>query len=138
MELEVWDLRPREGSYTIVNKIGGSFYKVLIQEDSWSKSVIFNVAITSGKKRKELRDFEIKDTKPGGGIKALVWCFNQVEEFIEVFKQYYPLRIKGKNITISIGWIDGQRRRVYSRLERYGYKLQQYPNGLYYTKTWKI
>lgn len=130
---DVWEIDRENGVFIITRKFNNFFYRVLLQESECRRTIFLNVAITSGRKRKDLDNYEEVVGIPSGGIKALVWCFNCIEEFVEMSRSRF-YEYKGKDLLVTVKWIDSQRRRVYSRLERYGYSLQRLGDGLQYTK----
>lgn len=91
----------------------------IVVEENW-KSLKYWVALSSGKKRKDLSVFIPKDSKSGGGIRALIWAKNKMMEFPEFYENKY---YKPENSYICIYWADSRRRNIYQRLERGGFKF---------------
>ena len=72
----------------------------------------YNVVLSSGKKRRELKIFEEKKSKSFNGIEVLIKILNIVN--IE-FPKFY-----NSDLTLVVFWANNKRRRVYKRLENYG------------------
>jgi hypothetical protein len=84
-----------------------------------TKSIKLWVALSSGKKRKDLKIFEDKENKSFGGIKALIWVKKAILEFPEYYKEAYIT--EDVKLYICIQWSDNRRRDVYKRLEKDGF-----------------
>ena len=85
----------------------------------------YSVMLSSGKKRRELKIFEEKKSKSFNGIKILLKILNIIN--VE-FPKFY-----GECSLIAF-WADSKRRRVYKRLENYGWKLCRIDGTLGYRK----
>lgn len=55
------------------------------------------------------------------GIEGLLWAKNKILLFEKIVKNSYPR----ENVQIELSWIDTKRKRVYKRLEKYGYKYNK-------------
>ena len=86
----------------------------------------YSVMLSSGKKRKELKIFEEKKNISFNGYEVLTKVFNIVN--IE-FPKFY-----NSNLTLVVFWADTKRRRVYKRLENYGWRLSRVEGNLCYLK----
>ena len=86
----------------------------------------YNVVLSSGKKRRELKIFEEKKSKSFNGIEVLIKILNIVN--IE-FPKFY-----NSDLTLVVFWADTKRRRVYKRLENYGWRLSRVEGNLCYLK----
>lgn len=86
---------------------------------------VFSIFLSSGKKRRELRVFEEKESISFNGIKVLLKILNIIN--VE-FPKFY-----GECSLIAF-WADSKRRRVYERLENYGWKLCRIDGTLGYRK----
>ena len=86
----------------------------------------YSVMLSSGKKRKELKIFEEKKNISFNGYEVLTKVFNIVN--IE-FPKFY-----NSNLTLVVFWADTKRRRVYKRLENYGWRLSRVDGNLCYLK----
>ena len=101
---------------------GITYYIILL----YINSDTYSVMLSSGKKRKELKIFEEKKSKSLNGIEVLIKILNIVN--IE-FPKFY-----NSNLTLAVFWADNKRRRVYKRLENYGWKLCRIDGTLGYRK----
>lgn len=90
----------------------------------WSGKT-FSIYLSSGKKRRELKVFEEKESISFNGIKVLLKILNIIN--VE-FPKFY-----GECSLIAF-WADSKRRRVYKRLENYGWKLCRIDGTLGYRK----
>ena len=86
----------------------------------------YSVMLSSGKKRKELKIFEQKKNISFNGYEVLTKVFNIVN--IE-FPKFY-----NSDVTLAVFWADTKRRRVYKRLENYGWRLSRVDGNLCYLK----
>ena len=86
----------------------------------------YSVMLSSGKKRRELKIFEEKKSKSLNGIEVLIKILNIVN--IE-FPKFY-----NSDVSIAVFWADNKRRRVYKRLENYGWRLSRVDGNLCYLK----
>ena len=86
----------------------------------------YSVMLSSGKKRRELKIFEEKKSKSFNGIEVLIKILNIVN--IE-FPKFY-----NSDLTLVVFWADNKRRRVYKRLENYGWRLNRVDGNLCYLK----
>ena len=86
----------------------------------------YGVMLSSGKKRRELKIFEEKKGKSFNGIEVLIKILNIVN--IE-FPKFY-----NSDLTSVVFWADTKRRRVYKRLENYGWRLSRVDGNLCYLK----
>ena len=86
----------------------------------------FSIFLSSGKKRRELRVFEEKESISFNGIKVLLKILNIIN--IE-FPKFY-----NSDLTLVVFWADTKRRRVYKRLENYGWRLSRVEGNLCYLK----
>ena len=86
----------------------------------------YSVMLSSGKKRRELKIFEGKKSKSFNGIEVLIKIINIVN--IE-FPKFY-----NSDLTLVVFWADTKRRRVYKRLENYGWRLSRVDGNLCYLK----
>ena len=86
----------------------------------------YNIVLSSGKKRRELKIFEEKKSKSFNGIEVLIKILNIVN--IE-FPKFY-----NSDLTLVVFWADNKRRRVYKRLENYGWRLNRVDGNLCYLK----
>ena len=102
-------------------------YLVEIWVEETTNSLRFWVAVSSGKKRKELDIFEDKDTKSLGGIRALIWVKNAFLSFPEFYNENY--HCDGFKVYICIRWSDNKRRDIYSRLEKEGFYFMPIDNN---------
>jgi len=121
MKLE-WEYDRESDTFSTYKYFGKYKYGVYIFPDCFSKSIHFRVGATSGKKRSELEVFEDKPNKSLGGIKALFW----IKDAVLSFPEYYVKRhnVKGTKLYITIQWEDSRRKKIYSRLLRYGFRFQ--------------
>ena len=108
-----------EDTYYKIKKYGNTFYKIEIFLCTYSKSAKVWASVSSGKKRKHLESFEENNYSRDGGIKALVWCKEEILSIFKFIEHIY--NIEGLNKYICIGWSDSKRRNVYSRLEKEGF-----------------
>lgn len=105
--------------FTCTETFGKYKYVVEILVDYKPKTVRFWVALSSGKKRKELDVFEDKENKSFGGIRALFWVKKAILHFPEFYtKGYITEDVK---CFICIHWADSRRRNIYKRLEKEGF-----------------
>ena len=74
--------------------------------------------MSSGKKRRDLRVFEPKETKSTGGVKALFWAKKVILEFPEYYGNPY-----NQKQFICVHWADSRRRNIYSRLIAEGFEF---------------
>ena len=86
----------------------------------------YSVMLSSGKKRKELKIFEEKKNISFNGYEVLIKVFNIVNT---EFPKFY-----NSNLTLAVFWADTKRRRVYKRLENYGWRLSRVEGNLCYLK----
>ena len=86
----------------------------------------FSIFLSSGKKRRELRVFEEKESISFNGIKVLLKILNIIN--VE-FPKFY-----NSDVSLAVFWADTKRRRVYKRLENYGWRLSRVDGNLYYLK----
>lgn len=86
----------------------------------------YSVMLSSGKKRKELKIFEEKKNISFNGYEVLTKVFNIVNT---EFPKFY-----NSNLTLVVFWADTKRRRVYKRLENYGWRLSRVEGNLCYLK----
>ena len=86
----------------------------------------FSIFLSSCKKRRELRVFEEKESISFNGIEVLIKILNIVN--IE-FPKFY-----NSDLTLVVFWADNKRRRVYKRLENYGWRLSRVDGNLCYLK----
>ena len=86
----------------------------------------YSVMLSSGKKRKELKIFEEKKNISFNGYEVLIKVFNIVNT---EFPKFY-----NSNLTLVVFWADTKRRRVYKRLENYGWRLSRVEGNLCYLK----
>lgn len=86
---------------------------------------VFNICLSSGRKRRELRVFEEKESISFNGIKVLLKILNIID--VE-FPKFYG------ECSLNVFWADSKRRRVYKRLENYGWKLCRIDGTLGYRK----
>lgn len=86
----------------------------------------YSVMLSSGKKRKELKIFEEKKNISFNGYEVLLKILNIIN--VE-FPKFY-----NSNLTLAVFWADSKRRRVYKRLENYGWKLCRIDGTLGYRK----
>ena len=86
----------------------------------------YSVMLSSGKKRKELKIFEEKKNISFNGIEVLIKVLNIVDK---EFPKFY-----GSDLTLVVFWADTKRRRVYKRLENYGWRLSRVEGSLCYLK----
>jgi hypothetical protein len=106
-------------TYTKQEVFNGFTYYLEAWIDKTFKTEIFWFAMSSGKKRKELKIFEEKENKSSGGIKPLLWAKKEILNFPEFIKN--PLN---KKQYLAISWSDSRRRDIYKRLEREGFQFQ--------------
>ena len=86
----------------------------------------YSVMLSSGKKRRELKIFEEKKNISFNGYEVLIKVFNIVNT---EFPKFY-----NSNLTLVVFWADTKRRRVYKRLENYGWRLSRVEGNLCYLK----
>ena len=86
----------------------------------------YSVLLSSGKKRKELKIFEEKKNISFNGYEVLTKVFSIVNT---EFPKFY-----NSDITLVVFWADTKRRRVYKRLENYGWRLSRVDGNLCYLK----
>jgi len=116
--------RRDEGEFYYKNEYFSGFkYHLEVCVDFTFKSEKFWFALSSGKKRKELKIFEDKERKSGGGIKALIWAKNEILGFPDYIDNTF-----NKNRYICIRWADSRRRDIYQRLEKEGFEFQMIDN----------
>ena len=99
--------------------------KYYILFNYWSEKT-FSMFLSSGKKRRELRVFEEKESISFNGIKVLLKILNIIN--VE-FPKFY-----NSDVSIAVFWADTKRRRVYKRLENYGWRLSRVDGNLCYLK----
>ena len=109
--------------FTCTETFNGCKYVVEVQSEDRTKSIRLWVAVSSGKKRKELKIFEEKENKSLGGLKALLWIKKVVLDFPRFYKELY--RTEDIKLYICISWADSRRRDIYQRLEKEGFFFRQ-------------
>lgn len=100
----------------------GCVYRLTIIAYSSNKSVKFWIAVSSGRKRKDLDIFEDKETKSFGGLKALMWLKNKMYEFPKFYNDHYSFEANKKQY-FQIRWADSRRREIYRRLIKEGFRF---------------
>lgn len=103
------DKRWENEVYYTTAVFNGFTYKFEVTIESRSKTEICWVALSSGKKRKQLDVFEEKSQKSSGGIEALFWAKNILKKIPELVVR------TDKKVYICIGWSDKRRRDIYLR-----------------------
>lgn len=122
MELNVWNEEVDEDYvYFKLNKFNNTFYKFRVEIEFTDKTIKAYISASSGRKRKDLEIFEPRSEKPKGGIKALMWLKKELYELPKFLKDQF--KVENFRVYICVGWINSQRRRVYSRLEKEGYLM---------------
>ena len=101
----------------------GYKYTVEITVEDKIKSLRFWVAVSSGKKRKDLNIFEEKENKSLGGIKALFWVKKAILHFPTFYTEGW--RTENTKMYICVTWADSRRRDIYKRLEKDGFYFMQ-------------
>ena len=104
------------------NLNGITYYIIFL----YINSDTYSVLLSSGKKRKELKIFEEKKNISFNGYEVLIKVFNIVNT---EFPKFY-----NSNLTLVVFWADTKRRRVYKRLENYGWRLSRVEGNLCYLK----
>lgn len=117
-------LKDQEGEfYTTSKAFGKSVYYLYFHIDRTTVTV----ALSSGNKRKHKFTFSDKLSKSEGGIKALIWAKNTVEEFpvwySKTFKYWLPTLTR-----ICIIPENSRKRRIYKRgLANLNYREMRHP-----------
>ena len=103
------DKRWQEKTYYTEQVFNNCTYHLEIFIIERYKSNVYWVRLSSGKKRKEIDVFDIKDKKSVGGVKALFWAREALYNFIHTHK------FKSKKNLICIAWADNRRRNIYEK-----------------------
>lgn len=112
-----------EDFFTVEKEFNNTTYLVTIFVWDYPKSIKFHVGLSSGNKRSDLLVFEEKDKKSNGGMKALLWVKEAVNDFPVWYSKRYSYLVKGKSLYTCIGWADNRRRNIYSRLQKEGFQF---------------
>lgn len=112
-----------KNEYICTKYFNGYKYIVIITVENKSKSTLFWVATSSGKKRSQIEEFENKKDKSFGGMKALLWVKEAMLSFPNYFKNIYE--VDDIKTYICISWTDSRRRDIYERLSRDGFNFMQ-------------
>lgn len=111
--------------WRIKGLINNSMYQMDFHTYYLNNSLRIYVALSSGKKRKEL-DYSglYKTNNSDGGLKTLVWCKNQIKKFIEEHKSLVRYYNDMESIYIIVGWDDKKRREIYkAKLKDLGFYM---------------
>lgn len=118
--------KKHNNTFLCEKKFGKYKYLVEVWVEDTSNSLRYWVAVSSGKKRKELDIYEDKPNKSLGGIKALLWIKNAILDFPKFYtREYYTENFK---IYLCVRWADSRRRDVYKRLTKYGFYFMHIDN----------
>lgn len=138
METQGWQLCNKyDLVFYQIKKFNSTYYKIEIMVDLSTKTAKAWVALSSGRKRKDLDNFEPDDKTRDGGLKALMWVKSEVLNFYEYFNEKYRCELYNK-LYICIHWSDNKRRNVYSRLKKEGFYFMKDNNTKILMKEIKI
>lgn len=96
-----------DGYLTFITEqeFNGDTYRVEVTKDEYCKTIKYWIALSSGRKRKDLEMFQEKDKKSRGGLKALFWARKAIKDFEKGISHG----------TLVIGWSDTRRKRIYQK-----------------------
>lgn len=114
----MWE-RYAKNTYHSIKKFNNTIYRIEIWVDCTQKTNKFYVALSSGKKRKYLKNFREDGHHRDGGIRALLWVKQQMFAFPEWFYEKYI--VDDIPSYLIIGWADSRRRDIYKRLQKEGF-----------------
>lgn len=124
METEEWVKDEKYyNTFYKIKKFNSTFYKIELWVDCNAKSYKVWIAISSGKKRKNLENFMPDELFRDGGIKALLWVKKEFFNFPFWYDDNYVLG--NYPLYLCVQWADSRRRDIYSRLINYGFKFMQ-------------
>ena len=108
--------------FTCSESFNGYKYTIEVTVEDKIKSLRFWIAVSSGKKRKELDIFEDKKNKSLGGLKALFWIKKAVLHFPTFYHKGWMT--DNTRMYICITWADSRRRDIYEKfLEKDGFSF---------------